>query len=98
MSEANLPQWHTDTAGWLPRKRFLLRQLPYIAVLILAIAGVAYTNISNEPLVGYWEFLAIVMAVVCVVTQWDSAQDGRARFRLILAQALHWIAILVTMN
>lgn len=38
------------------------------------------------------------MGVVCVVAQWDSAHDRRARFRLILTQALHWIAILVTMN
>jgi hypothetical protein len=98
MSEAELPQRQMDTAGWLRRKGFLLRQLPYIAVLVLAIAGVAYTNISNEPLVGYWEFLVVVMVVVCVVTQWDNAQEGGARFRLILTQALHWIAILVTMN
>jgi hypothetical protein len=98
MSEAELPQRQIDTAGWLRRKGFLLRQLPYIAVLVLAIAGVAYTNISNEPLVGYWEFLVVVMVVVCVVTQWDNAQEGGARFRLILTQALHWIAILVTMN
>jgi hypothetical protein len=53
MSEADLPQRQIDTAGWLRRKGFLLRQLPYIAVLVLAIAGVAYTNIANEPLVGY---------------------------------------------
>jgi hypothetical protein len=98
MSEANLPQRQVDTAGWTLREGFLLRQLPYIAVLVLAIAGVAYTNIANQPLVGYWEFLLIVMGVVCVVTQWDSAHDRRARFRLILTQALHWIAILVTMN
>jgi hypothetical protein len=98
MSEAaELPQ-RQNTAGRFRQQGFLFRQLPYIAVLVLAIAGVAYTNISSQPLVGYWEFLVIVMAVVCVVTQWDGAQDGRARFRLILIQALHWIAILATMN
>jgi hypothetical protein len=59
MSEANLPQRQVDTAGWTLREGFLLRQLPYIAVLVLAIAGVAYTNIANQPLVGYWEFLLI---------------------------------------
>ena len=31
---------------------FLYRQLPYLIVLVLAIVGVAYTNISHEPLVG----------------------------------------------
>jgi hypothetical protein len=40
MSEANLPQRQVDTAGWTLREGFLLRQLPYIAVLVLAIAGV----------------------------------------------------------
>lgn len=98
MSEAaELPQ-RQNTAGRFRQQGFLFRQLPYITVLVLAISGVAYTNISNQPLVGYWEFLVIVMGAVCVVTQWDSAQDRRARFRLILIQALHWIAILVTMN
>jgi hypothetical protein len=99
MSEAaESPRRQIDTAGRFRQQGFLFRQLPYITVLVLAISGVAYTNISSQPLVGYWEFLVIVMAVVCVVTQWDGARDGRARFRLILIQALHWIAILVTMN
>jgi len=98
MSEADLPQRQVDSTGPLRQASFLKRQLPYIAVLVLAISGVAYTNISNQPLVGYWEFLVIVMGGVCIVTQWDSAQDRRARFRLILTQALHWLAILVTMN
>ncbi len=51
------------------------RQLPFLAILALAIGGVAYTNISQRPLVGYWEFLAIVMGLVCVVTQWSELED-----------------------
>jgi hypothetical protein len=74
------------------------RELPYVAVLILAIVGVAYTNISHQPLTGYWEFLAVVMAVLCVFTQWEKTPDRKARMTLIGMQALHWIAILVTMN
>ena len=35
---------------------FLRRKLPYVAVLALAIFGVAYTNMSHQPLNGYWEF------------------------------------------
>jgi hypothetical protein len=77
---------------------FLRGQLPYIAVLSLAIAGVAYTNISHQPLVGYWEFLALAMGVVCVVTEWTGLEQKQARFRLIWTQALHWAAVLVTMN
>jgi len=77
---------------------FLRRQLPYIIVLVMAIAGVAYTNISHQPLVGYWELLTLALGAVCVLTEWPNAEDKQARFQLILKQGLHWGAILVTMN
>jgi hypothetical protein len=47
---------------------FLRRKLPYVAVLALAIFGVAYTNMSHQPLNGYWEFLAVAIGFVCVAT------------------------------
>jgi len=76
----------------------LRRQWPYLVVLTLAIAGVAYTNISQKPLVGYWEVLALATGVLCVVTEWPRAEDKKARFQLMWTQALHWAAVLVTMN
>jgi hypothetical protein len=78
--------------------RFLWQQLPYVAALVLAVAGVAYTNVSHQPLVGYWEFLAIAICVVCVVTKWPEIQGKEAQLRLIWTQALHWVGVLVTMN
>ena len=77
---------------------FLWQQLPYIVALVLAIGGVAYTNVSHQPLVGYWEFLALAICVVCVVTKWPETQGKETQLRLIWTQALHWIAVLVTMN
>src|SRR6516165_10192923 len=77
---------------------FLWRQLPYVVALVLAIAGVAYTNISHQPLVGYWEFLALAIGVVCVVTKWPEIEGKQAQLRLVWTQALHWVAVLVTMN
>jgi hypothetical protein len=77
---------------------FLWQQLPYIVALVLAIAGVAYTNASHQPLVGYWEFLALAIGVVCVITKWPEIDGKEARWRLIWTQALHWVAVLVTMN
>src|SRR4029078_7892845 len=59
---------------------------------------VAYTNVSHQPLIGYWEFLALAIGVVCVVTKWPEIDSKDARLRLIWTQALHWIAVLVTMN
>jgi hypothetical protein len=78
--------------------QFLWQQLPYIIALVLAVAGVAYTNASHQPLVGYWEFLALAIGVVCVINKWPELDGREARWRLIWTQALHWVAVLVTMN
>ena len=77
---------------------FPFRRLPYVLLLVLAIVGVAYTNMSQRPLVGYWEFLAVLTGVVCVVGEWSKAVDNQARLRLAWTQALHWAAVLVMMN
>ena len=99
MSEIKLPQDAARPSGGASSyTSFLYRQLPYIVVLVLAISGVAYTNISHQPLVGYWEFLTLAMAVVCVITEWAKVDDRHARWQLILKQALHRGAILVAMN
>ena len=89
---AEPPSTHSGKA------HFLWQQLPYVVALVLAIAGVAYTNVSHRPLVSYWEFLALAIGVVCVVTKWPELDAREAKFRLIWTQALHWIAVLVTMN
>ena len=77
---------------------FLWQQLPYIVALVLAIAGVAYTNASHQPLVRYWEFLALAIGVVCVIGKWPELDGREARWRLIWTQALHWVAVLIAMN
>jgi len=100
MSEINA-QRNEDTEPPSPQSgmaHFLWQQLPHIAALVLAIAGGAYTNVSHQPLVGYWEFLALAIGVVCVVTKWPEIQGKEAQLRLIWTQALHWVAVLVTMN
>jgi hypothetical protein len=78
--------------------RLLWQQLPYIVALVLAIAGVAYTNASHQPLVGYWEFLALAVGIVCVFNKWPEVDGKEARWQLIWTQALHWVAVLITMN
>lgn len=77
---------------------FWRRQLPYIVAMILAVAGVAYTNVSHRPLVGYWEFLAVAIAAVCIVTRWSDIDGRDGRIRLLWTQALHWAAVLIAMN
>jgi hypothetical protein len=45
---------------------FWIKELPFMLVLILTTGGVAYTSFSKEPIVGYWEILAPIIALVCV--------------------------------
>jgi hypothetical protein len=59
---------------------------------------VAYTSVSQQPLIGYWEFLAVAIGLVCVTTGWLHIHDPKARFRMVRTQALHWLAFLVAMN
>ncbi|MGA2894832.1 MAG: hypothetical protein ABSE22_18360 [Xanthobacteraceae bacterium] len=77
---------------------FWIWELPFGAVLILTMIGVAYTSFSKQPITGYWELLAPLIALVCVGAGWHRASDSSARLRLIATQALHWIAFLVVMN
>lgn len=98
MNEPELTPYTIEPPNRPREAGFLRRKLPYIAVLALAIFGVAYTNISHQPLNGFWEFLAISIGTVCVVTEWPNAPDRQARFRLMWTQVAHWVTILVTMN
>jgi hypothetical protein len=68
--------------------RFLWQQLPYAVALVLSIAGVAYTNASRQPLVGYWEFLALAIGVVCVINKWPEAEGKEARLRFMLVSGV----------
>jgi hypothetical protein len=89
----NAAQPSTSTAGgWLKQKA------PYLVVMTLAIFGVAYTSISQRPLYGYWEFLAVAIGVACVVEAWRKTDDKQARLRIAITQALHWGAFLIAMN
>ena len=81
-----------------PHLSFWIRELPFTLVLILTIAGVGYTSFSKRPIIGYWEILAPIIALVCVGAGWREADDKSARLRLIVTQALHWCAFLLVMN
>jgi hypothetical protein len=97
MTEPNPAQVSVEPLG--PREpSFIRRKLPYVAVLMLTMFGVAYTSMAQQPLVFYWEFLAVLVGILCVTTGWPRVPDKEGRFRLIWTQAAHWAAILVAMN
>ena len=73
-----------------------LSSLPYILILILTLAGVAYTSVNKQPLITYWEALAVLTGILCIVGGWRHAA-GR-RVRLVWTQVLHWAAFVGMMN
>ena len=77
---------------------FWIRDLPFVLVLVLTVAGVAYTSFSNQPIILYWELLAPVIGIVCVAAGLHHTTNNASRWRLIVTQALHWLAFLVVMN
>lgn len=97
MSEQDL----ADDDGFLHQLQqghFWLRQLPYALLLFLTLAGIAYWSFADTPINGYWMFLAVLSASICILTGWPHAEDRDARLRLLWTQALHWLAVLVGMN
>jgi hypothetical protein len=48
-------------------------------VFVLAIFGIAYNTYSKQSIVGYWEFLALVICMVCIGSGWPHAHDKKAR-------------------
>jgi hypothetical protein len=96
MSEDNIPaETGPNHSGKADSWR---RHLPYLLVLALALVGVAYANMSQKSLAGYWELLALISGGVCIFTEWGKAEDKGARVRLVWTQAVHWTAVLVAMN
>ena len=77
---------------------FLRREWPYLAMLVLALLGIGYTNLAPRPTADYWQVLVPLFAVICVAGQWRRARDEKGRWRLIWTQALHWGALLVAMR
>lgn len=75
----------------------LLQALPYVGILLLTLAGVAYTSVSRQPLIYYWDVIAVLTGLLCVVIGW-SRVGKEGRIRLIWTQVLHWGAFLGAMN
>lgn len=75
--------------------RILLRDLPYIAMLVLGIGGVAIRSFSGHPMLLHWQILLPLFGVICVLAGWPAASTSEQRRSLIWTQALHWAAFML---
>ena len=75
-----------------------LRIAPYLAILVLSAGGAAYFSTTHQPIVHYWDGVAVFIAIVCIATGWrHAAAEGRT-WHLVWTQVLHWLAFLIAMN
>ena len=87
-----------ETVGPRRKTNIWIKELPYSLILVLTLIGVAYTSLLNEPIVIYWEFLALAIGVMCIVAGWQTTNEKETRLRLFSTQVLHWSAFLLVMN
>ena len=77
-------------------KGWLLRDLPYAAMLALAVGGIVLTSFRGATYV-YWMTLAPVYALISIISGWPKLDTGAERMKLVMTQALHWLAFLGAM-
>jgi hypothetical protein len=78
-------------------KHWLVRDLPYVAMLALAVGGIVLTSIRGPTTYYYWMALAPVYGLACVLSGWRQTDKTAEHMRLIVTQALHWLAFLGAM-
>ena len=98
MSKLSTPAEYDDDIVEGAKSSRLLSFLPYLLILALTLVGVGYTSIAKRPLVVYWEVLAVITGILCIISGWPHAHDRSSRLRLVWTQVLHWAAFLATMN
>ncbi len=70
--------------------RWLLHDSPFIAMLLLALAGLVF----RLP-VTYWVILTPIFGVISIVAGWPHFKTRQARMVLVYALALNWCALML---
>lgn len=80
-------------------KGYLIRSIPYLAMLVLAFAAIGYTDDAPAGSFTLWQLLAPLFALICIGVQWRRNEPtARARARLIGTQVLHWGVLWLSMQ
>jgi hypothetical protein len=77
--------------------RWLLRDLPYAAMLVFAVGGLVLTSFRGPTTYFYWMALAPIYALIVIASGWRQLETGAERMRLVVTQVLHWAAFLGAM-
>jgi hypothetical protein len=81
-----------------PHAGFWRREWPYVTMLVLALCGIAITNLSPLPTATHWQILTVLFGLICIATEWRRLTERRQRWRLVWTQILHWGTLLFAMR
>lgn len=87
----------TDPSPTPGLRHWLLRDLPYAAMLALALGGVVLTAFHGRTTYYYWMALAPIYGLISVMSGWSRLATSGERLQLIGTQALHWLAFVAAM-
>jgi hypothetical protein len=87
-------QRESKTSAWIWAS--LIDNLPYVAIIVLGLIGISWTNISGTPTATYWVYLTPVIALICIFAGWRHTISGE-RLAMVVTQVLQWAAVLVAM-
>jgi hypothetical protein len=78
-------------------RHWLLRDLPYAAMLALAVGGIVLTSFRGTTTYYYWMALAPIYGLISIISGWRHLETGAMRMQLVVTQALHWFAFVAAM-
>lgn len=84
-------------AGGASRFAGLIRETPYLLLIVLSLIGIGWTSVSRTPTTTYWIVLTPVAALICIAAGWRHCTLNAERLRMAASQALHWAAFLLAM-
>ena len=88
-------EWDDETlASGLSLRSILVREWPYIAMLVLGVFGVALTSYARPAVTTYWIILCPLFGIICVAARWREVDGREAQWQLIRQQTLHWLAVM----
>ncbi len=70
--------------------RWILRESPHIAMLLLAFAGISFPVPAS-----YWLIVTPIFGVISVLSGWTHFATARARLCMVCLQALSWGALVL---
>ena len=79
----------------LSRKLSTMDKVIFVALILLALLGMAITNFSPADAHIYWLVMTLVFALAAIVTGWQQADDKQQKTKLVTSQLIHWGSTLI---